>query len=349
MNTLKLKLISLIFLSVFLSSCTNLLYTSLDVLRPAKVAFNPNANNLLIVNNAVVQPVEYGHTTQLINTKPKKVLVSADSLGIFCISSLTEEMQSKAFFLNVNFLLETINNSGDFNTNQLLTSEKVKQLCLENNSNVVLSLDNIKVYDDLSEYFDSQQNSFLASLEVKVETDWSVHYINSSKLTSVQFVDTVYWEAESYKRKNTMSQLPLRYDALIDAAITAGKKSIDRFVPRWEKVDRYFYNPGNKLMREAMDSVYVKNWKSAIDLWVSAYDSSKSKRIKSQAANNIAIAYEIIGDIDKAFEYATISYYMLDQLNLYDYESYVRTMEYVNDLSQRKKEIDILKDQLGEK
>ena len=349
MKTLNFKHISLIILIVFFTSCSNLLFTSLDVLRPAKVAFSPDANNLLIVNNTVVQPVEYGHTTQLINSKPQKVLVSADSVGIFCVSSLTEEMQTKDFFKNVNSISESINKSTDFLTTQILSPAKVKQLCLSNQSDVVLSLDKIKVLDDLSEYFNSQSNSYLASLEVKVQTDWTIHYLNNSKVSTIQFLDTVYWEAESYQRKNAISQLPERSDALIDAAIMAGKKSIDRFVPHWEKVDRYFYNSPSKIMKAAMDSVYVKNWDSAINLWQTAYNNTKSKLIKSQAANNIAICYEITGNIEKAFEYAAISYYMMDQLSVYDYESYIRTVDYVNELARRKNEIETLKVQLGEK
>lgn len=51
MKTFKLKIITLAFGTVFLSSCTKLLYTSLDVLRPVKVAFNSDVNNILIITN----------------------------------------------------------------------------------------------------------------------------------------------------------------------------------------------------------------------------------------------------------------------------------------------------------
>jgi hypothetical protein len=52
--------IPLIGLLLF-SSCTTMMYTSIDVLRPAKVSFDKNASNLLIVNNTVVQPNNIGH------------------------------------------------------------------------------------------------------------------------------------------------------------------------------------------------------------------------------------------------------------------------------------------------
>ncbi len=97
-----------------------------------------------------------------------------------------------------------------------------------------------------------------------------------------------------------------------------------------------------------MDSVYVKNWASAIDLWKTAYEKSKNKWTKSQAANNIAIGYEIIGDLDKAFEYAATSYYLIEELTIVDYNAYTHIVDYLSELDQRKKDIKSLKVQLGE-
>jgi len=78
MKTRKLKFIILIFGTVFLASCSESLYTSLDVLRPAKVAFAKNANNLLIINNTTKQPDNLGHRTDLLNQKTKSVSIDTD-------------------------------------------------------------------------------------------------------------------------------------------------------------------------------------------------------------------------------------------------------------------------------
>lgn len=59
--------IILLISGVVLSSCSGMLYTTIDVLRPAKVSFPVDVNNLLIVNNAASQPQSYGHKTVLFN------------------------------------------------------------------------------------------------------------------------------------------------------------------------------------------------------------------------------------------------------------------------------------------
>jgi len=330
------------------TSCTGLLYTTLDVLRPAKVAFATDANDLLIVNNTVIQPREYGHKTTLLYETPKNVLIKTDSLSIFCLGALTEDLEGKDFFSSVQMIPVTLNNGTKFFGTSKLTDSKIKELCQANHVNVVLSLDKIKVIDELTENYLDESSTYLSTLVLNFETQWSIHYLNNPEVTSEQFTDTVFWESESYYRKKAMSDLPDRNDALVDGALNVGHKTVNRLVPYWDKVDRYFFNPNMKLMKQAMDSVYVKNWKSAIKLWETQYNKTKNSRIQAQAANNIAIGYEITGDLDKALEYATRAYYSLGKMTIVDYESFTRLSDYIVELTQRKNEQAILKKQLGE-
>jgi len=348
MKTPKLIPFMLAFGVIFFTSCTSLLYTTLDVLRPAKVAFATDANDLLIVNNTVNQPAEYGHSTQLINQSPKNVSVKTDSMSIFCLGAMTEDLEGKDFFASVQLIPNTINSGKEFFSTAGLNDETVKNLCQSKRANVILSLDKIKVTDSLIENYVSESATYLSALELKFETSWSIHYPNKPKATTIQFVDTVYWESESYYRKKAMDDLPNRNDALVDGALNVGHKAVDRFVPYWDKVDRYFFNPHIKLMKQGIDSVYVKNWKSAISLWEKEFNKTKSVWIQAQAANNIAIGYEITGDLDKALEYATRAYYSIGKMPIVNYESFVRLSDYMKELTLRKNELAILKKQLGE-
>jgi len=348
MKTHKLIIFILAFGIVFFTSCTSLLFTTLDVLRPAKIAFAPEANDLLIVNNAVKQPAEYGHKTQLLYETPKNETIKTDSMSIFCLGALTEDLEGKDFFSSVQLIPNSINNSTDFFSINKLTDSRVKTLCLAKHVNAIVSLDKIQVMDDLTENYLTETSTYLSTIELKFETSWSVHYLNKPEVTTVQFTDTVFWDSESYYRTKAMSDLPDRDDALVDGALNVGHKMVNRFVPYWDKVDRFFFNPNIKLMKQGMDSVYVKNWKSAITLWEKEYSKTKSARIQAQAANNIAIGYEITGDLNKALEYATKAYYSLGKMTIVDYDSFIRLSDYMNELTQRKNDLIILKKQLGE-
>lgn len=349
MKTHKLKIYILALGAILFTSCsTNLLYTSLDVLRPAKVAFASDANDLLIINNTVNQPSSYGHQTDLFNEAPQNILLKTDSMAIFCLGALTEDLEGKDFFSSVQLNPNTINKGIEFFKPTELDDATVKKLCLENHTNVILSLDEMKVNDDLIENYLTESSSYLATLEFKFVTSWSIHYLNKQEVTSVQYTDTVFWETESYSRRKALTDIPNREDALVDAALTMGRKAVNRFVPYWDKVDRYVFDSRNKLMKQGMDSVYVKNWKSAISLWETAYNKTNKNRLQAQAANNIAVGYEITGDIDKALEYAIKAYSALGKMTIMDYESYIRLSNYVSELTERKNEMAILKKQLGD-
>lgn len=347
MKTHTLKIICLTFGTVFLTSCTSMLFTSLDVLRPAKVAFAAQANRLLIVNNTVTQPADYGHKKQLLNDNVKNVLIPTDSLSIFCLGALTEELNGKDFFSSVQLIPNSLSTKTDFTTINMLNADSVKKLCASHQVDVILSLDKIKVNDELSEYYLAESSSYLSTLDIKFETSWSIHYPNNSEISQIQFKDTVYWEGESYTERKATSELPNRLDALVDGALSVGHKSVNRFIPYWKKVDRYLFNSGNKGMKQGMDSFYVKNWEASIGCWEKTMQKSKSSRIKAQAANNIAISYEILGDIDKALEYAVLSYYSFGKMSIVDYQTFQRIAEYVNELKQRKDDIAVLNKQLG--
>jgi len=348
MKTLNLKHVLLFLGIAFLTSCsTPLLFTSLDVLRPAKVSFDPNSNNLLLVNNTIVQPASYGHKTQLYNEKQRNVNVHCDSLALLCLSALNEEMENRDFFSTIQFLPNSVNKGYDYYNSARMSKETVQSLCKTNESNVILSLDRIKVNDELNEYLIPENSSYLASLGAIIETTWSIRYPNKDEMIPIIFNDTLYWESNEINRKEAMKRLPDRANALKDIALEAGRKSIDRFVPHWDKVTRYFFNSNNKSMKKGMDSLYVKNWASAIDIWKNAY-ATGSEKIKAQAANNISITYEIIGELNSAVEFATLAYKSAVQQTIPDYNSINRIFNYVSELLRRKSEIETLKKQVGE-
>jgi hypothetical protein len=347
MKTQKLKCIILAFGIVFLTSCSELLYTSLDVLRPAKVAFAPNANNLLIVNNTTKQPDNLGHRTELLNQKTKVVSVETDSIPLFCLGSLTEELENNGFFTTVQLKQKSGNTSANFSIIAPLEDDSVTKLCRQYQADVILALDKIKVNDDISEYYINESGSYLSVFEVRYESYWSIHYPNQTEVTPIQLKDTIFWESESYARKRDMDALPKRMDGIIDGALNVGKKSVNRFLPYWDKVDRYFFSNKNKYIKRGLDSVYVKNWKSAIQSWEKAY-KSKNPWIQYQAANNIAVAYEISGDVDKAIQYAAFAYYSLGKSPFQDNKTFTYLASYLVELNDRKKDIATLKKQLGE-
>ncbi len=338
----------LLIVSALTSCKTATFYTTLDILRPAQVYFDPDVQRLLIINNSAIQPAEQGHTLSLPDMQPQKVSVSADSVSFYVLGALAEEMEATAFFESVELLPVPPDTSRQFGKIVPLQYASILQLCDTYEADAVLSLDHVQVSDELYEYYVLLQSGFIAALDVKVETLWSLHYPGKAAATPLHFKDSLSWEAEAYNRGEAIAWLPDRQDALIDAALWAGRNSTNRFIPHWVQSDRYFYYPDNEQMKQGMDSVYVRNWAGAAAHWQQVYDQTQRPKLKAQAANNLAIAYEIMGDYEKAYSYASSAFDLFVDLFISDRKTLFRLVDYMSELRQRSEEIEILNKQLGE-
>lgn len=325
-----------------------MMYTNIDVLRPAKITFDEKATDLLIVNNSVVQPATYGHRNELLGEKTKSVTVNTDSLAVFCLSVVNEEFNKYGFFNTTQLHLPSVNTKGSFLIAMPPKMDTLKVLAGEYGANAVLSLDKIKVSDKIVEYFNEESNSFYAILEANYESNWSVTYPGQNSSTQFSFKDTIYWDYESYQRKKAIAGLPNRYNALIDGALYVGQNAMKKFVPWWDKEERYFFMTDNKYMVRAMDSVTVKNWKEAVIIWQQGMKNA-SKSLQAKILNNIAIACEIMGDMDKAKQSILKAIEVYESNQVMNYDHYFSLRKYKEQLIKRIAEINQINKQLGVK
>jgi len=335
-------------LVLLLTSCqTAMLFTTVDVLRPAQVEFAPEVENLLIVNNTKVQPEDIGHTIRFFSGQAQDVSAQADSVSLFALSVLTEEIDNINFFAWTDLLLYSVNTNTDFNTINPLSRATVVDLCRTFDADAILSLDHIVARSEIQEYF-SADWGFTAFLDVRYESWWSIHYPNRPEVIALHFQDSLFWDSGLHRnRAQALEMLPRRHDALIDGALFVGQNSLRRFLPFWERSDRFFYNPNNRLMKQAMDSVVVQNWEAALEIWGQVFESTGSNRLRAEAANNMAIASEILGDFGDALRYAEASFYIFNARLIRNNAALMRLTDYIIELQQRQREILLLNRQLG--
>lgn len=88
----------------------------------------------------------------------------------------------------------------------------------------------------------------------------------------------------------------------------AGEEYSERIIPRIVDEDR-FYNKKGKDERIATgcDLANENKWKDAIDIWINVFES-EDKTSKGFAAYNIALGFEVLGNLDDALMYANKSF-----------------------------------------
>jgi tetratricopeptide (TPR) repeat protein len=99
--------------------------------------------------------------------------------------------------------------------------------------------------------------------------------------------------------------------ALNETAYFAGREYIERFLPSYYTVRRDLYKrakgPNKHKFKTAFRYAEVANWEGAIEKWEELSDDEKRKTA-GRACLNIAVAYEVLGDTDKALEWAKKAY-----------------------------------------
>ncbi len=348
MNIQRNNLLTIFILAsaMLFSSCSTLLYTSIDVLRPAKISFPLDVDNITILNNALPQPENHGHTNKFLNATVQQATVNTDSLAIFALASFAESMAEKEFFNIISLRHESIKKGQDFQSVNYPLRETINQLS-EHENDGVIALNRFVVEDQLGELYDPENGLYYAYLEAIYDYVWSVHFPSKNKIQSFNVKDTVYWEAEAYARQRAMNGLPERKDALIDGALISGSRIVDKFIPYWEEVDRYIFNFSNKKHKQGLDAVYIKDWDTAIHAWEDLLNTTKSQTKKIKTAHNISVVYEIKGDIQKAFEYSEKAMILFNDVVVFDYRSMLMLLEQYENIKQRKIELEIINEQLG--
>jgi hypothetical protein len=99
---------------------------------------------------------------------------------------------------------------------------------------------------------------------------------------------------------------------------------------RWRPERRRYFIKGNAGFRQANQFAERGDWLNAVLKWTEVAEKASSKTLKSKAQLNVALGYEILGDIDMAIKWA-----------LESYETMYRplTYEYLEILRRRKNEI----------
>ncbi|MBN1414447.1 MAG: hypothetical protein JW973_05055 [Bacteroidales bacterium] len=128
-----------------------------------------------------------------------------------------------------------------------------------------------------------------------------------------------------------------KIDAVNETSYYAGRIYGERITPSYYSVVREFYSKPrkNKDLRMGVRQSEVADWKGAIDSWTKVLNAKR--RIAGRAAFNIAVAWEVLGDIDKAKEWAAKSYTEFREK---------RGNDYYNQLVYRQREEAIIRRQL---
>lgn len=342
------KRFSLLFIALLLVGFLSAekYYISIDILRPGDLTFASQVNNLLLVNNTVPQPHGFGHSIT-IEGQNNLVEQNTDSLPLFCLAAMQEDLQNIGFFSSVQLHATSTNSKGSFYALQRLSPQWVDSLCIAYGADALLALNRIAVTDQITCLFSEYAEEWSAALDVSSLSSWSLHYPHSSEVTNKHYADTLSWQTENFELQTAYAQLPDRADAEVDIALHTGAQSVKRILPAWQRTDRYFYTNNNKRLLQGMDSIPYQKWDAAFAIW-NALHEDKSVVTRAYAAANVAVIYELKGHFEQAIQWVQKACELAHSSVAYQLKTTFleEQQNYLQQLKQRIKDEELLKRQL---
>jgi tetratricopeptide (TPR) repeat protein len=215
---------------------------------------------------------------------------------------------------------------------------EVRELCDTFKTDALLSLDYFKtrVITDYEKTvnFEVFSNNFRdearAEMKVSYEALFRIYDPSVEKVIMRKFMrDTVIWNGVDRSARDLFYWFTPVKQALTEAGIAIALDLSGEISPTWLKDRRSYFANGDANLKSAAPLVNSGQWEQALALWMNTAETSNSKSIKSKAEFNIALAYEMLGDIDSAIDWAMKSYTTMYRINTYNY---------LETLEQRKKQ-----------
>lgn len=205
---------------------------------------------------------------------------------------------------------------------------EVKNLCETYNTDAVISVDHFKTRVNVSfnreRYFNPFEggiySAFVAKMNVPYEALIRVYDpVQEKVLVSKLLQDTLFWEDDAPTINELFSRFTPVKNALMEAGTAIAMDFSDEITTNWRRENREFFVSGNNKFKEAAPLVLSNQWNKAITLWEEVAKSAKSKGLKSKAEFNIALGYELLGNVDQAIEWALKSYNTMYRPITYNY------------------------------
>ena len=324
MKLLKLYIVLCLLLLVMPMAAQDWYFT-IDEYRDAERDALRDVRRVMVVNNAVMQPKTFGHSTVVDGSTKSGIEVDLDRALLHSMFALTQTLDESGEMDVVELLDVSQNRSQNYYSREVLGTSAARNLLSRYEVDALVVLNQLVIYDVL-ESFAAEEGGYFAYIQGFAQSHWSVYYRDANRRTETFMqADTLVWESDvKYTRAQALNMLPNRQDALLYLASVLGDKVGGSLLPSWEPVRRYMYSDDNAYVQKGLEAFRRQRWEKAIYHWQLVIGSGvqefrglgdeakgeklkvkgKDKKAAAVATANIAIAYELLGDYALACDYA---------------------------------------------
>lgn len=285
-----------------LTSCSTVKYIDVEMRKPAQVTIPSEIKKIAIVNNAASQPYGVGHQ-KVVGLDSLTAIVSSDSLNIILTQAIAQFVEEEAFFDTVVWYNKELRSDSLFLTQTLIDSLTLKNIFLETGADMIFSLDQLSL---------SSKQHFLVVDRKKHEKQICVNIVAlfrmylpriSEPFGPVSYGDRVCWERYWGEKE----ALPSAKTLLRRITLRAADKMTSAMIPSWKTEEREYYTDASSPMKKASMKASANEWGEAAKIWGELFDAEEKDNKKGKLAVNIALANEMLDDVENAITWIDIA------------------------------------------
>ena len=206
----------------------------------------------------------------------------------------------------------------------------VSDICAKHQADALLSVeifDTDFILSNLPVKIDTKDNNGLVStrLEFKVTGVAVINFgirlydaANRIILDEYQTTHRLNFDAQAVTLQAAMNQLLDKVEAINRASYDAGFYYGQRITPTYYQVTRYFFDKPKKELGAGVRYSEVADWQGAIEAWTKVVEKGDRKNA-GRAAYNIAVAHEVLGNLEQAKQWAARSHTEFEEKDADEY------------------------------
>lgn len=322
---MKIKNVFLFLLSgltvVLFSHCRSMRSVGINSMRPAEITFPSYVNTLLLVDRTKFD----NNPVNVIESILTGELPGADRAAAQeAITTLQQTLLSSPRFKVIRASEVLPGNSITQAFPDALAWNKIETLCSQYKTEAVVALEIFdsnfivtsgtrkkkKTIEEKGIKKEIEVDEYYAGGVANVKIGIRLYDPKPKSIVDQQLVTkTKRWEATGNNITDAITKLIQKTDATLAVSRMAGQDYAYKISPMPIQLSRQYYNKGKNSEQVAAGArrAEVNDWQGALITWENALKNASSKDA-SRLCYNIAVAYEVLGDMENAKKYAARSY-----------------------------------------
>ena len=336
----------MLFMALTFVSCQSYRTVNIEMYKPASITFPPEVRTIMIIDNTVRQPDNFGHHLLGVQNQDSTVPVSTDSMSYYFCLSLGKAIAESPLFDDVRLCDDTFRRDSLFYLTRPFAIGDVKRLCDEYDVDAIVTLDKL-IFNTLLYNRESNNTYGFDFLVTGIDGEMKAFWRGQNVLFSIPFTDSLTWTFDTYGPNETITTRDMEYGIRYLSENT-GQKMYIHFVPFWLSDERWYYTSVISDWKRATAYAVAEKWESAANIWLPLFSTTTQKKRKAHLASNLALTQEMKGNFLKAIEYAEIAASLYKEIADGDNKFRKMQQDYLELLQKRLEDESKLSEQLRE-